>query len=37
MPQDPFVAMASGRCLFRYEDLLKLRGAGDGTFPGVPA
>ncbi len=23
-PQDPFVAMASGRCLFRYEDLLKL-------------
>ena len=21
---DPFVAMASGRCLFRYEDLIKL-------------
>jgi hypothetical protein len=24
IPQDPFVAMASGRCLFRYEDLLQL-------------
>ena len=22
--EDPFVAMAQGRCLFRYEDLLQL-------------
>ena len=24
LPADPFVLMAAGRCLFRYEDLLKL-------------
>ena len=24
VPEDPFVAVAHGRCLFRYEDLLKL-------------
>jgi hypothetical protein len=24
VPQDPFVAMASGRCFFRYGDLLQL-------------
>jgi hypothetical protein len=23
-PADPFVVLAAGRCLFRYEDLLKL-------------
>jgi hypothetical protein len=23
-PEDPFVALAAGRCLFRYDDLLKL-------------
>lgn len=23
-PADPFVTLAAGRCLFRYEDLLKL-------------
>ena len=23
VPEDPFVAVANGRCLFRYEDLLK--------------
>jgi Family of unknown function (DUF5372) len=24
VPEDPFVAVAQGRCLFRYEDLLQL-------------
>ena len=24
LPEDPFVTVAAGRCLFRYEDLLKL-------------
>jgi hypothetical protein len=24
LPADPFVALAAGRCLFRYENLLKL-------------
>jgi Family of unknown function (DUF5372) len=24
LPVDPFVVLAAGRCLFRYEDLLKL-------------
>jgi Family of unknown function (DUF5372) len=24
LPDDPFVALAAGRCLFRYDDLLKL-------------
>jgi hypothetical protein len=24
MPADPFVVLAAGRCLFRYDDLLKL-------------
>lgn len=24
VPEDPFVAVAGGRCLFRYEDLLGL-------------
>jgi Family of unknown function (DUF5372) len=24
LPEDPFVAMAQGRCLFRYADLLQL-------------
>jgi hypothetical protein len=24
VPEDPFVAMAQGRCLFRYADLLQL-------------
>jgi hypothetical protein len=24
MPADPFVVLAAGRCLFRYEDLLRL-------------
>ena len=24
LPEDPFITLAKGRCLFRYEDLLKL-------------
>jgi hypothetical protein len=24
LPEDPFVILAAGRCLFRYEDLVKL-------------
>jgi len=24
LPVDPFVVLAAGRCLFRYDDLLKL-------------
>ena len=24
VPEDPFVVVAAGRCLFRYEDLRKL-------------
>jgi hypothetical protein len=24
LPEDPFVVLAAGRCLFRYEDLVKL-------------
>ena len=24
LPEDPFITMAQGRCLFRYEDLVKL-------------
>ena len=24
LPADPFVVLAAGRCLFRYEDLVKL-------------